>query len=138
MTLDLIDYHTNLHIIKIYTNIIIEWLWADNLLYEYFKKKFLSQRKVFGLQKLKHEHQILEQASNKVKDRCIEAQVENKYLAKNDRLYGHDVMGYKVRQNSGKDCPYYTMTVFVKKTILSIMLDRFNERKALQKYRNTW
>ena len=105
-----IDYHTNLHIIKIYTNIIIEWLWADNLLYEYFKKKFLSQRKAFGLQKLKHEHQILEQASNKVKDRCIEAQVENKYLAKNDRLYGHDVMGYKVRQNSGKDCPYYTMT----------------------------
>ena len=69
----------------------------------------MNQRKAFGLQKLKHEKQILEKASNKVKKRCIEAKVENKDLAENDRLYGHDVMGYKVRQNNGKDCPYYTM-----------------------------
>ena len=94
---------------KIYTDLISEWLWADNLLYEYFKKIFLNQRKAFGLQKLKHEKQILEKASNKVKKRCIEAKVENKDLAENDRLYGDDVMGYKVRQNNGKDCPYYTM-----------------------------
>ena len=97
------DYHTNLHIIKIYTDLISEWLWADNLLYEYFKKIFLNQRKAFGLQKLKHEKQILEKASNKVKKRCIEAKVENKRLKKKDRLLGNDVMGYKVRQNSDED-----------------------------------
>ena len=69
----------------------------------------MKQRKLFGLQKLKYEKQILKQATDKVKERCIEAKVENKRLAKNDRLRGDDVMGYKVRKNSDGDCPYYTM-----------------------------
>ena len=69
----------------------------------------MKQRKVFGLQKLKHEKRILKQATDKVKERCIEAKVENKRLKKKDRLLGNDVMGYKVRQNSDEDCPYYTM-----------------------------
>ena len=34
-------------------------------------------------------------------------------LAKENRLYGwergNDLMGYKVKENSDEDCPYYTM-----------------------------
>ena len=34
-------------------------------------------------------------------------------LAKKNRWYGwergNDLMGYKVKENSGDDCPYYTM-----------------------------
>ena len=102
-------HQTISYIFKRYNCLISEWLWADNLLYEYFKEKFLKQRTVFGLQKLKHEKQILEQATDKVKERCIEAKVENQRLKKKDRLRGNDVMGYKVRQHSDEDCPYYTM-----------------------------
>ena len=64
---------------------------------------------MFGQRKLKHEKQILKQATDEVKERCIEAKVENKRLAKKDRLRGDDVMGYKVKKNSDEDCPYYTM-----------------------------
>ena len=46
------------------------------------------QRKVFGVQKLEQGKQILKQAIDKVKGRCIEAKVENKLLAKKDMLYG--------------------------------------------------
>ena len=70
----------------------------------------MKQRKVFGLQKLKQEKQFLKQAIDKVKGRCIEAKVENKLLAKKDMLYGNDMMGYKIKENSDDDCPYYTMT----------------------------
>ena len=69
----------------------------------------MKHREVFGLQKLKEENQILKQAIDKVKERCIEAEVKNKLLAKKNRLYGNGVMGYKVRENSDDDCPYYTM-----------------------------
>ena len=67
------------------------------------------QRKVFGVQKLEQGKQILKQAIDKVKGRCIEAKVENKLLAKKDMLYGNDMMGYKIKENSDDDCPYYTM-----------------------------
>ena len=100
---------TNLHIFKRNNIFISEWLWADYLFYEHFKNKFLMQRKVFGVQKLEQGKQILKQAIDKVKGRCIEAKVENKLLAKNDMLYGNDMMGYKIKENSDDDCPYYTM-----------------------------
>ena len=68
------------------------------------------QRKIFGLQNLEQGKQILKQAIDKVKGRCIKAKVENKLLPKNDMLYGNDMMGYKIKENSDDDCPYYTMT----------------------------
>ena len=51
----------------------------------------------------------MEQEIIKVKKRCIESKVESKHLAKTDRLYGNDIMGYKVKEGSDEDCPYYTM-----------------------------
>ena len=104
-------YNTNLHIFKRNNILISEWLWADYLFYEYFKSKLLMQRKIFGLQNLEQGKQILKQAIDKVKGRCIEAKVENKLLAKKDMLHGNDMMGYKIKENSYDDCPYYTMTV---------------------------
>ena len=70
----------------------------------------MRQRNVFGVQKLKQEKQILKQAIENVKGRCIKAKVENKRLEENDMLYGNVVMGYKIRDDSDDDCPYYTMT----------------------------
>ena len=73
----------------------------------------MKKREVFGLQKLEHEKQILKEVTDKVKERCIERKVGNMLLAKKNRWYGwergNDLMGYKVKENSGDDCPYYTM-----------------------------
>ena len=44
-----------------------------------------------------------------MKERCIDGKVDNNLLSKKDRLYGNDVMGYRVKEGHGDDCPYYTM-----------------------------
>ena len=44
------------------------------------------------------------------KARCIESQVDNNLLPKKDRLFGSNVIGYKLKENTGDEsCPYYTM-----------------------------
>ena len=89
---------------------ISEWLWADYLLYDHFKQKFIKERESYGLSQLNHEKEILKRATEHVKQRCIEAQVDNNLLPQKDRLYGSNVMGYKLKENSGdSSCPYYTM-----------------------------
>ena len=69
----------------------------------------MRERDAYGLKQLEHEKEILVRATKKVKERCIESEVDNNLLAKKDRLYGKGVMGYKMKENSDKDCPYYTM-----------------------------
>ena len=69
----------------------------------------MRERDAYGLKQLEHEKEILARATEKVKERCIESEIDNKFLAKKDRLYGKGVMGYKMKENSDKDCPYYTM-----------------------------
>ena len=88
---------------------ISDWLWADYRFYDHFKNKFMRERDAYGLKQLEHEREILARATEKVKERCIESEVDNNLLAKKDRLYGQGVMGYKMKENSDKDCPYYTM-----------------------------
>ena len=89
--------------------LITDWLWADYLLYDHFKNKFMRERDTYGVKKLEHEKDILKRATDKVKERCIDGKVDNNLLSKKDRLYGRDVMGYRVKEGSGEDCPYYTM-----------------------------
>ena len=97
--------------IRIYNiTFISEWLWADSLLYNHFKKKFIRERETYGIYQLEHEKQILKRAIDNVKEQCIEGQIDNKLLPQKDRLHGSDVMGWKLKENSGDNtCPYYTM-----------------------------
>ena len=108
---------------------ISEWLWADYLLYEHFKNKFLKKREAFGLQNLENDKRILKEAIDRVEDRCIKGKVENNVLPKKDRIFGHNVMGYEVKMSSGKDCPYYTMgeSHFVD-IVRSIQRNKSNEK----------
>ena len=85
-------------------------MWADYLLYDHFKQKFIKEKESYGLRQLDHEKEILRRATDRIKQRCIEGAVDNKRLPQKDRLYGSDVMGYKLKENSGdSSCPYYTM-----------------------------
>ena len=89
---------------------ILEWMWDDSMFYDHFKKKFLRERESYGIHQLNHEKEILAHANDHVKQTCIEGQVDNKLLPKKDRLYGADVMAYKLKENAADSlCPYYTM-----------------------------
>ena len=109
---------------------ISEWLWADHLLYDHFKQKFAKKRKSYGLSKLSNEKEVLRRATENVKQRCIEALVDNKLLPQKDRLYGYNVMGYRLKKNSGdSSCPYYTM----KEGSFLGELRRIQEQKSKEK-----
>merc|ERR1712241_439480 len=88
-----------------------EWMWADSMLYEHLKQKFLNERQSYGVNQLEYEKAVLDHANNMVKETCIEAVVDSKLLPKNNRLMGADVMGYKLKENvTDSLCPYYTMS----------------------------
>ena len=91
-------------------NVFTEWLWADYLLYDHFKEKFAKEIETFGRHRLEHEKEILKRAIDYKKEICIEAEVDNSLLPKEDRLFGANVMGYKLKKDTGDEsCPYYTM-----------------------------
>ena len=80
------------------------------MLYVHFKQKFYKQIETFGRHKLEQEKESLRRSINHTKAQCIAAQVDNNILPKKDRLWGPNVMGYKIREGNGnKSCPYYTM-----------------------------
>ena len=62
-------------------------MWADYLLYDHFKKKFVNEKEAYGLHQLNHEKEILKRATDHIKERCIEAQVDNNLLSKKEREF---------------------------------------------------
>ena len=83
-------------------NVFSEWLWADYVLYDHFKEKFAKEIETFGRHRLEHEKEILKRAIDYKKETCIEAEVDNSLLPKEDRLFGANVMGYKLKKNTGR------------------------------------
>ena len=69
---------------------------ADYLLYNHFLAKFELELENFGADKLNHELEILNHANKEIEKRCVIAQVDNKDLSPEDRLYGQGVLGYKM------------------------------------------
>ena len=69
-------------------------------------------RAAYGIIQLENQKQILNRAIDNIKQRCIEGKVDNHLLPMKDRLYGSNVMGWKLKENSSDNtCPYYTMHV---------------------------
>ena len=79
------------------------------MLYDHFKEKFKKKVRVFGVRRLKKEKDILKLVTAKIKEKCIVGLVDNRQLPGKDRLYGNEIMGYKLKENSGDIfCNYYT------------------------------
>ena len=49
---------------------LIEWLWADYMLYDYFKDRFMTKLDIFGQQRLEYEKQVLRNLTDKKLKRC--------------------------------------------------------------------
>ena len=92
---------------------ISEWMWADQMLYDYFKSSFLRDRESYGIDKISQEKEILEYANDRVKQMCIEKQVDNDLLPNKDGLPGTDFIAYKPKENVSESlCSYYKMREF--------------------------
>ena len=49
---------------------ILEWLWADYMLYDYFKSRFLSKLEEFGQQRMELEKEFLRNVSDNTFMKC--------------------------------------------------------------------
>ena len=47
-----------------------DWLWADYMLYDYFKERFLQKIESFGQQEMIYEKEMLRSVSEKVLNSC--------------------------------------------------------------------
>ena len=56
---------------------VIEWLWADYLLYDYFKDRFMTKLDILGQQRLEDEKQVLRNVTEITFKRCNENYADN-------------------------------------------------------------
>ena len=56
---------------------VIEWLWADYLLYDYFKDRFMTKLDILGQQRLEDEKQVLRNVTGITFKRCNENYADN-------------------------------------------------------------
>ena len=56
---------------------ITEWLWADYMLYDYFKDRFMTKLDVFGKLRLENEKQVLRTITDTTIKRCNENIADN-------------------------------------------------------------
>ena len=56
---------------------ITEWLWADYMLYDYFKDRFMKKLDVFGKLRLENEKQVLRTITDTTIKRCNENIADN-------------------------------------------------------------
>ena len=56
---------------------ITEWLWADYMLYDYFKDRFMKKLDVFGKQRLENQKQVLRTITDTTIKRCNENIADN-------------------------------------------------------------
>ena len=90
-----LNYNIMIHLIKyIYiTPPTSDWLWADYILYDYFKEKFMKKIEIFGTQKLKLEKQMLRNKSEETMKRCKENNLDKdcNYLRKGEKAFLDEV-----------------------------------------------
>ena len=95
---------------------ILEWLSADYVLYNYFKKKFVNQIETYGRSRLEYEKNVLKRITNRTITQC--------------NLNLSSPKNY----NSGinKSCKYYT------KGVIALLKEakKKQTKKSLEKLRN--
>eukprot|EP00092_Neocalanus_flemingeri_P013696 GFUD01014772.1.p1 GENE.GFUD01014772.1~~GFUD01014772.1.p1 ORF type:complete len:468 (+),score=86.57 GFUD01014772.1:70-1473(+) len=87
--------------------ILKDWLWADYMLYDYFKKELEQKKKVYGYQSLEEEVVKLQKLNDEVKADCVLEVVQNSKTLTSDFVpWSKDVLAFKI--NEEKDyCKYF-------------------------------
>ena len=89
-------------------NILTDWLWADKMLYDHFKKKLSRQKKTYGAKKLEEDIQRLKDYNEKVKSECVLEAVKNtKNLSEDFVPWSKDVVAFRINEEKNPFCKYY-------------------------------
>ncbi len=89
-------------------NALKRWLWADYQLYHHFRYKFNRLVESLGAEHMERELTQLQNANNDVSTKCVLKKVANRNLKPKQRLYGQNVVAYKLNKDIPQ-CQYYAM-----------------------------
>lgn len=87
--------------------ILKDWLWADYMLYDFFKKELENKKNKKGAQNIKESVVKLKDLNAKVKDECVLDVVKNTNTLSSDFVpWSKDVLGFKIDE-SKENCKYF-------------------------------
>ena len=74
-----------------------DWLWADQMLYDYFKGKLDQKKTKLGAEQLSERISRLAKLNTDLREACVVAEVNNtKMLAQEFLPYSKDVLGFQI------------------------------------------
>ena len=89
-------------------NLLQDWLWADQMLYDHFKEKLAKRRQMFGADKLESKLKELAEYNKMVQSDCVNEIVrENTRKLKEDYVpWSKDVVAFEINETNPY-CKYY-------------------------------
>jgi len=87
--------------------ILKDWLWADYMLYDYFRKELVRKKTIFGEDRISSRVLRLKELNQKVKSECVLEVVRNtKNLTSDYVPWSKDVLAFKIDE-SKEMCKYF-------------------------------
>jgi len=89
--------------------ILKDWLWADYMLYDFFKQELEMKKEKFGLTELSHKVDDLALLNAKLKEDCVIEVVKNTNALSSDfKPWSKDVLGFKINEHN-EQCANYAL-----------------------------
>ena len=89
-------------------DILQDWLWADQMLYDHFKDKLEKRKYIYGLHTLKNRMEQLVEFNEVVQSDCVDEIItENTILLKEE--WGKNIVAFKINDKKSY-CKYYGLS----------------------------
>ena len=91
--------------------ILQDWLWADQMLYDHFKGKLDKRKEEFGLLRMERQISKLKDLNAEVKSLCVlETVKDTQKLSEEYIPYSQDVVGFDINDETNPYCKFYGMS----------------------------
>ena len=90
-------------------DILREWLWADQMLYDFFREEFKRKIQSYGLDRMDVDIRHLRELNAEVKSECVLEVVRNntKKLLEDYVPWSKDVVAFKINEKDHPYCKFY-------------------------------
>jgi len=89
--------------------ILQDWLWADQMLYDHFKEKLDKRKEEYGFYKLESQMAKLKEYNAKVKSECVLKTVRKNTTILDEEYvpWSKDVVAFKINEDKNPYCEFY-------------------------------
>ena len=113
-------------------NILQDWLWADQMLYDHFKEKLEKRKEMYGAEKLENELNQLAEYYKMVQTDCVNEIVrENTRKLKKDYVpWSKDIVAFEINETNPY-CKYYGISeIHFIDLLRKMQLSKFSQWKG--------